>query len=203
MTHFRDYAAVTAAYWAFTLTDGALRMLVLLHFHRLGYSPIDIAVLFLLYEAMGVATNFLGGWIGARYGLRITLFSGLAVQIVALLMLSLTDPAWAAALSVGYVMVAQALSGVAKDLTKMSSKSAVKLVVGAGDRGGLFKWVAILTGSKNALKGVGFLLGGVLLEGEGLESNALCANPQGTCKTCAVLCPGGEVDLNADCHAGR
>ena len=99
MTHFRDYAAVTAAYWAFTLTDGALRMLVLLHFHRLGYSPIDIAVLFLLYEAMGVVTNFLGGWIGARYGLRITLFSGLAVQIVALLMLSLTDPAWAAALA--------------------------------------------------------------------------------------------------------
>ncbi len=169
MTHLRDYASVTAAYWAFTLTDGALRMLVLLHFHRLGYSPIDIAVLFLLYEAMGVVTNFLGGWIGARYGLRITLFTGLAVQIAALLMLSMTDPAWTIALSVGYVMVAQALSGVAKDLTKMSSKSAVKLVVGAGDRGGLFKWVAILTGSKNALKGVGFLLGGVLLEYLGFE----------------------------------
>lgn len=170
MTSLRDYATVTAAYWAFTLTDGALRMLVLLHFHRLGYAPLDIAVLFLLYEAMGVVTNFLGGWVGARFGLRITLFAGLAVQIVALAMLSLTDPAWTAALSVAYVMVAQALSGIAKDLTKMSSKSAVKLVVGAGDHGGLFKWVAVLTGSKNALKGIGFLLGGVLLEQLGFET---------------------------------
>lgn len=164
MTNLRDYATVTAAYWGFTLTDGALRMLVLLHFHRLGYSPLDIAVLFLLYEAMGVVTNFLGGWVGARFGLRITLFAGLAVQILALVMLSGLDPAWLAAFSVAYVMVAQALSGIAKDLTKMSSKSAVKLVVAAGDQGGLFKWVAVLTGSKNALKGVGFLAGGVMLE---------------------------------------
>lgn len=169
MTSIRDYATVTAAYWAFTLTDGALRMLVLLHFHRLGYAPLDIAILFLLYEAMGVVTNFLGGWLGARFGLRITLFAGLAVQVLALAMLSATDPAWTAALSVAYVMLAQALSGIAKDLTKMSSKSAVKLVVDAGDQGGLFKWVAILTGSKNALKGVGFMLGGVLLQNFGFQ----------------------------------
>ena len=163
----RTYASVTAAYWAFTLTDGALRMLVLLHFHQLGFTPLDIAFLFLLYEAMGVITNFLGGWIGARFGLRITLFAGLAVQIAALLMLSATNPAWTALFSVGYVMVAQALSGVAKDLTKMSSKSAVKLVVASEEDGLLFRWVAVLTGSKNALKGVGFLLGGVMLEGLG------------------------------------
>ncbi|MCW8919770.1 MAG: organoarsenical effux MFS transporter ArsJ [Gammaproteobacteria bacterium] len=164
MADLRNYAAVTAAYWAFTLTDGALRMLVLLHFHRLGFTPLDLAFLFLLYEAMGILTNFFGGWIGARFGLRITLFAGLAIQIVALLMLSAVDPGWALALSVAYVMVAQALSGVAKDLTKMSSKSAVKLVVGEANHGVLFRWVALLTGSKNALKGVGFLLGGVLLE---------------------------------------
>ena len=139
-------------------------MLVLLHFHQLGFTPLDIAFLFLLYEAMGVVTNFLGGWIGARFGLRITLFAGLAVQIAALLMLSATNPAWTALFSVGYVMVAQALSGVAKDLTKMSSKSAVKLVVASDEAGLLFRWVAVLTGSKNALKGVGFLLGGVMLE---------------------------------------
>lgn len=169
MTNLRDYAAVTAAYWAFTLTDGALRMLVLLHFHRLGFTPLDLALLFLLYEAMGVVTNTVGGWIGARFGLRITLFAGLAIQIVALMLLSLTDPAWTLTLSVAYVMAAQALSGIAKDLTKMSSKSAVKSVVAAGDQGGLFKWVAVLTGSKNALKGVGFLLGGVLLQGLGFE----------------------------------
>lgn len=160
MTEVRSYAAVTAAYWAFTLTDGALRMLVLLHFHRLGFSPIDLAFLFLLYEVMGIVTNLVGGWVGARYGLRLTLFTGLAVQIVALGLLSLNDPAWTLGLSVAYVMACQALSGVAKDLTKMSSKAAVK---GVAAEGTLFKWVALLTGSKNALKGVGFFLGGLLL----------------------------------------
>lgn len=164
----RAYASVTAAYWAFTLTDGALRMLVLLHFHRLGFSPLDLAFLFLLYEAMGIVTNLLGGWIGARFGLRITLFAGLAVQIAALVMLSALDPGWIMAVSVAWVMVSQALSGVAKDLTKMSSKSAVKAVVREeAGQGLLFRWVALLTGSKNALKGVGFFLGGALLSGVG------------------------------------
>lgn len=171
ITDKRSYAAVTLAYWAFTLTDGALRMLVLLHFHSLGFTPLDIATLFLLYEAMGVLTNFFGGWIGARFGLRTTLFAGLAIQIVALGALTSVDPGWALAVSVGYVMACQALSGVAKDLTKMSSKSAVKLVVNetAGE-GLLFKWIAVLTGSKNALKGVGFLLGGILLQSLGFEA---------------------------------
>ncbi|MGB0747215.1 MAG: organoarsenical effux MFS transporter ArsJ [Magnetospiraceae bacterium] len=166
----KNYAIVTAAYWAFTLTDGALRMLVLLHFHRLGFTPVELAFLFLLYEFMGVVTNFLGGWIGSRYGLRITLIAGLAVQILALVLLSFTDPSWTMAVSVAYVMGAQALSGIAKDLTKMSSKSAVKVVVKEQDgQGRLFKWIAVLTGSKNALKGVGFFLGGVLLSGLGFD----------------------------------
>ena len=159
----KRYATVTAAYWGFTLTDGALRMLVLLHFHELGYSPLQLAFLFLLYEACGVVTNLVGGWAGARFGLKITLFLGLAIQIAALLMLSAVQPHWVAWVSIAYVMLAQALSGIAKDLTKMSSKSAVKLVVPAGSESALFKWVAVLTGSKNALKGVGFFVGGLLL----------------------------------------
>ena len=158
----KSYAIVTASYWGFTLTDGALRMLVLLHFHSLGFSPLSLAFLFLLYEFCGVLTNLLGGWIGSRVGLKVTLYTGLALQVFALLMLSMVNPSWAMALSVSYVMASQALSGIAKDLTKMSSKSAVKLLVSEGD-GALFKWVAILTGSKNALKGIGFLLGGILL----------------------------------------
>lgn len=159
----RSYGLVTAAYWGFTLTDGALRMLVLLYFHELGYSPFEVALLFVLYEFFGVVTNLIGGWIGARFGLKLTLFSGLGLQILALAMLALlpaTWPQWAAVL---YVMGSQSLSGIAKDLTKMSSKSAIKLVVPANAEGALFKWVAILTGSKNALKGVGFFLGGALL----------------------------------------
>lgn len=169
----RNYGIVTAAYWGFTLTDGALRMLVLLHFHGLGFTSLQLAFLFLLYELCGVVTNLLGGWIGSRIGLKVTLFAGLAIQVVALLMLSFVDPGWATVLSVAYVMAAQALSGVAKDLNKMSSKSAVKLLVprevaaAETSERRLFKWVAILTGSKNALKGAGFLLGGVMLDALG------------------------------------
>lgn len=159
----RQYAIVTAAYWAFTLTDGALRLLVLLHFHALGYSPVQLAFLFLLYEFFGIVTNLLGGWLAARTGLRVTLVLGLGLQVVALGLLALLDRTWSLGASVAYVMVCQSLSGIAKDLTKMSAKSAVKVLVPAGDDSRLFRWVAILTGSKNALKGAGFFLGGLLL----------------------------------------
>ncbi|MEM7233704.1 MAG: organoarsenical effux MFS transporter ArsJ [Planctomycetota bacterium] len=169
----RSYGLVTASYWGFTLTDGALRMLVLLHFHELGYAPVSLAFLFLLYEFFGVVTNLFGGWIGSRWGLKITLFAGLGTQVAALTMLSFVQPTWVAWLSVTYVMVAQALSGIAKDLTKMSSKSAVKLLAkdetGAESQSTLFKWVAILTGSKNALKGLGFFLGSLLLGSLGFQ----------------------------------
>ena len=140
------YIAVTAAYWAFMLTDGALRMLVLLHFNTLGFSPIQLAYLFVLYEIAGVITNLSAGWIAARFGLTSTLYAGLGLQVIALLALSMLDPAWSIAASVVFVMAVQGLSGVAKDLAKMSSKSAVKLLAPTEDAG-LFRWVAILTGS--------------------------------------------------------
>ncbi|OKY25017.1 organoarsenical effux MFS transporter ArsJ [Thalassotalea sp. PP2-459] len=155
----KQYLIVTGNYWAFTLTDGALRMLVVLYFHQLGYSPLSIAMLFLFYEIFGVITNLFGGYLGARVGLNRTMNIGLAIQVMALLML--TVPAeW---LTVVYVMAAQALSGIAKDLNKMSAKSSIKMLVANGQEGTLFKWVAVLTGSKNALKGIGFFLGGLLL----------------------------------------
>ncbi|MBL8624383.1 MAG: organoarsenical effux MFS transporter ArsJ [Myxococcales bacterium] len=181
----RHYVVVTAAYWAFTLTDGALRMLVLLHFHGLGYTPVQLAFLFLFYELFGVVTNLLGGWIAARMGVRVTLLAGLALQIGALGMLSALDPAWARAASVAFVMAAQALSGVAKDLTKMSSKSAIKTLVPADAHGPLFRWVALLTGSKNALKGAGFFLGSALLTGLGFRP-ALWAMAAGLAVVLAV-----------------
>jgi hypothetical protein len=162
-TAVRNYALVTGAYWGFTLTDGALRMLVLLHFDRLGYSAIQIAFLFLFYEFFGIVTNLLGGWIAARSGLKVTLYGGLLLQIGALIMLALLQPAWTRIASVAYVMSAQALSGIAKDLTKMSAKSAIKVVVPEGEDSALFRWVARLTGSKNALKGAGFFMGAALL----------------------------------------
>jgi hypothetical protein len=160
------YIAVTAAYWAFMLSDGALRMLVLLHFHTLGFSPVQLAYLFLLYEFAGMVTNLSAGWIAARFGLTATLYAGLGLQVGALIALAQLDPEWSLTLSVGFVMAVQGASGVAKDLAKMSSKSAVKLLAPSED-GGLFRWVAVLTGSKNAVKGVGFLLGAALLAGIG------------------------------------
>jgi hypothetical protein len=156
------YVAVTAAYWAFMLSDGALRMLVLLHFHSLGFSPVQLAWLFLLYEFMGMVTNLSAGWIAARFGLTSTLYAGLGIQIAALVALAQLDPGWSVTGSVIFVMAVQGASGVAKDLAKMSSKSAVKLLAPTGE-GALFRWVAVLTGSKNAVKGFGFLLGAALL----------------------------------------
>ncbi|WP_434697882.1 organoarsenical effux MFS transporter ArsJ [Pseudomonas sp. Z1-14] len=165
----RQYLLVTGNYWAFTLTDGALRMLVVLHFHALGYSPLQIAALFLFYELFGVITNLLGGYLGARLGLNRTMNIGLGLQVVALLMLTVPS-AW---LTIAWVMMAQALSGIAKDLNKMSAKSSIKLLVPDGEQGRLYRWIAILTGSKNALKGVGFFLGGALLAWIGFQGALL------------------------------
>jgi MFS family permease len=164
----RNYAIVTSAYWGFTLSDGALRMLVLLHFYQLGYSPFTLAFLFLLYEAMGVVANLIGGWLATRYGIARMLAVGLATQITGFLLLSALSPAWTAAMSVAWVVVAQGICGVAKDLTKTASKSAIKLTAGEAS-GQLFKWVAFFTGSKNAMKGVGFFLGGLLLQAVGFQ----------------------------------
>lgn len=162
----RSYLVVTAGYWAFTVTDGAIRMLVVLYFHRLGYSPFEVALLFLFYEFFGVVTNLVGGWLGSRIGLNRTMHLGMALQVVALLLLTVPD-AW---LSVPYVMAAQALSGIAKDLNKMSAKASVKALSGEGGGGArLFRWVAVLTGSKNALKGAGFFVGAALLQTVGFR----------------------------------
>ncbi len=196
----RGTAAVTAAYWAFTLTDGALRVLVLLAFQARGVGPLGLALLFVLYEACGVVTNALGGWIAARVGLRPTLLAGLGLQVVALGLLALLPSGWSAMASIAYVTGAQALSGVAKDLTKMSAKSAIKALArvrgsGADDeQGPLLHWVALLTGSKNALKGVGFFLGGALLTGLGFRGAAL-AMALAVALTLVVAVPTVPADL--------
>jgi predicted MFS family arabinose efflux permease len=173
----RHYAIVTAVYWGFTLTDGALRMLVLLHFYKLGYSPFALAFLFLLYEAAGVLANLIGGWLATRYGITRMLTVGLVTQIIGFTLLSMLDPAWTAAMSVAWVVLAQGICGVAKDLTKTASKSAIKVTSAQAKEQGsgqLFKWVAWFTGSKNAMKGVGFFLGGLMLEAFGFQVSLWC-----------------------------
>ena len=193
MRERRNYALVTGAYWVETLVDGATRMLVLFYFYELGYSPFTIASLFVFYEIFGILTNLVGGWLAARFGLRTTLFMGLATQAFAVGMLALAPEAW---LVVPYVMASQAFSGIAKDLTKMSSKSAVKLVVPAGDESSLYRWVAVLTGSKNALKGVGFFLGGLMLTLAGFQTSMLIL-------MAAVLATLVAVSLLMHGHLGR
>jgi MFS transporter, APGE family, 1-arseno-3-phosphoglycerate exporter len=168
-----EYAIVTMAYWGLTITDGAMRMLVLFQFHLMGYTAFQIASLFLFYEIFGVITNLFGGWIGANFGLRVTLFGGLGIQIAALAMLALLNPSWPAWLLVGYVMFTQALSGIAKDLTKMSAKSSIKAVIPKNADATMYRWVSILTGSKNALKGVGFFVGALLITVAGFTPSLL------------------------------
>lgn len=168
MAGVRNFAIVTASYWGFTLTDGAIRMLVLLHFYSLGYTPFMLAFLFLLYETAGIFANLGGGWLAARFGIPRMLMTGLSLQIAGLLLLSALDPAWSAAFSVAWVVTAQGIAGVAKDFTKTASKSAIK-ATSEGGSGQLFKWVAWFTGSKNAMKGIGFFVGGLLLETLGFQ----------------------------------
>ena len=168
----RNYLVVTAAYWSFTLTDGALRMLILLHFYTLGYTPFQLASLFLLYELAGIFANLGGGWLAARFGITRMLSVGLSLQVAGLLMLSALSPDWSPSLSVAWVLVAQGVSGIAKDLTKTAAKSAIK-ATSAGGAGQLYRWVAWFTGSKNAMKGVGFFLGGLLLQAVGFQSALL------------------------------
>ena len=163
MGGIRNYLIVTASYWSFTLTDGALRMLVLLHFYTLGYTPFTLATLFLLYETAGIFANLGGGWLATRFGIPRMLQVGLILQIAGLVLLSVMDPTWGAAFSVAWVVAAQGVSGVAKDLTKTASKSAIK-ATSEGGSGQLFRWVAWFTGSKNAMKGFGFFAGGLLLQ---------------------------------------
>jgi MFS family permease len=159
----RNYAIVTSAYFLFTITDGALRMLVLLHFYSLGYTPFVLAFMFLLYETAGIFANAGGGWMASRFGIPRMLMAGQMLQIGGLCMLSALQPTWGAAMSVIWVVLAQGVAGVAKDLTKTSSKSAIK-ASSTQDMGQLFRWVAWFTGSKNATKGAGFFIGGLLLQ---------------------------------------
>jgi len=159
----RNYLIVTASYWGFTLVDGALRMLVLFHFFRLGYTPFTLAFLFLLYEAAGVAANLAGGYFASKYGIPRMLATGQLLQIAGLIMLSCLSDHWSAVASVAWVVAAQGIAGVAKDLTKTASKSAIKATSSDGNSQ-LFRWVAWFTGSKNAMKGVGFFVGGLLLD---------------------------------------
>ena len=163
----KHYLVITAGYWAFTITDGAIRMLVVLYFHLLGYSPFEVAMLFLFYELFGVVTNLVGGWLGARIGLNLTMHIGMGLQVLALAALTVPE-SW---LTVAYVMLAQALSGIAKDLNKMSAKASVKTLVQGNAESSLFKWVALLTGSKNALKGAGFFIGAGLLQWLGFRAS--------------------------------
>ena len=157
------FLLVSLCYQGFTLSDGALRMLVLLHLNQQGRTPWALLLVLLPYEIAGVFTNLLGGWLGARHGLKLPLLLGLVLQSLACLALGL-----AVAPSLAFVMLTQVASGIAKDLAKTAAKSYVRaLPAGADDR--LFARVGWLTGSKNVTKGLGFFVGGALLTAVGFQ----------------------------------
>ena len=163
MFNLKNFLIITNTYLFFSLTDGAIRMIVLLHFFHLGFSPLSLAFLFLLYELVGVITNLVGGWFASFYGIKRMFTFGVLLQIFGLFFLSFYSPSWEIYSSIIWVMIAQGISGIAKDISKTSSKSAIKIVSGDG-KGILFKWVSWFTGLKNASKGLGFFVGSLLIE---------------------------------------
>ena len=172
----KDYITVTLNYWVFTFTDGALRIIVLLHFYKEGFSPFLIALLFLSYEFAGVFTNLIGGWLSTNYGIKRMLGVGLVIQSLGLVCLSVVNTAWGTVIATVWILFCQGLCGVAKDFTKTASKSAIKLtsdkLEGIESKDSrLFRWVAWFTGSKNAMKGIGFLGGGLLLTVFGFQNS--------------------------------
>lgn len=155
---FHNLYASVYAFNLFTITDGAIRIIVLLYANQIGLSPLDIAVLFTLYELMGVVTNLFGGVFASRFGLKASMFLSLFLQLLGLVLVVLVEPIFGdlehlamklpsnltclastrtvieegnmgkRAEVIVYITFCQALSGVAKDFMKISCKTIPKLV---------------------------------------------------------------------------
>ena len=159
----RPFVIITIAYLLFTVTDGAVRMIVLLHAYNKSFSALEVAIMFTLYEVAGVFTNLAAGMMGDRWGIRLTLITGLCLQIFSYGLLFGWNDEWSKETAIIYVTIAQMFAGIAKDLTKLGGKTVTKLVTPEGKDTRLFKLVSLLTGWKNSLKGVGYFLGSALL----------------------------------------
>jgi hypothetical protein len=81
------FVIISLSYLLYTFTDGSVRMIVLLAAYNKGFTAMEVAVMFTLYETAGVVTNLLAGLAGARWGLKTTHCSGLILQLVGLGML--------------------------------------------------------------------------------------------------------------------
>jgi len=160
----RPFVIISITYLLFTVTDGAIRMIVLLHAYSKSFSALQVAVMFTLYELAGVFTNLAAGMMGARWGIRFTLIVGLCLQIFSYGLLFGWNDDWSQRTAIIYVTIAQMFAGIAKDLTKLGGKTVTKLVTPEGRHTRLFRLVSLLTGWKNSLKGVGYFRGSALLE---------------------------------------
>lgn len=160
----RPFVVISITYLLFTVTDGAVRMIVLLHAYNKSFTALEVAIMFTLYELAGVFTNLAAGMMGDRWGIRLTLIIGLCLQIFSFGLLFGWSDEWSKETAIIYVTIAQMFAGIAKDLTKLGGKTVTKLVTPEGKDTRLFKLVSLLTGWKNSLKGVGYFLGSALLE---------------------------------------
>mmetsp|Transcript_19708 Transcript_19708/g.29246 ORF Transcript_19708/g.29246 Transcript_19708/m.29246 type:complete len:265 (+) Transcript_19708:113-907(+) len=160
----RPFVIISSSYLLFTITDGAARLIVLLHAYNKSFSAFEVALMFTLYELAGVVTNLLAGIMGAKWGIKVTLLTGLLLQLVSYGLLFGWQDDWSKEQAILYVTMAQMWGGVAKDLTKLGGKTITKLVTPEEQETKLFKLVSLITGWKNSLKGVGYFLGSALLQ---------------------------------------
>ena len=160
----RPFVIISSSYLLFTITDGAIRMIVLLHAYNMNFSALEVAIMFSLYELAGVFTNLAAGFLGAKWGIKFTLICGLSLQIISYSLLFAWDEDWDKKSAIIYITFAQMFAGVAKDLTKLGGKTVTKLVTPDEQNTKLFKLVSLITGWKNSLKGIGYFLGSALLD---------------------------------------
>lgn len=160
----RPFVIISSSYLLFTITDGAIRMIVLLHAYNKSFSALEVSIMFSLYELAGVFTNLAAGLMGAKWGIKFTLIIGLSLQLLSYGLMFGWQDSWTKSEAIIYVTVAQMFAGIAKDLTKLGGKTVTKLVTPDEKETQLFKLVSFITGWKNSLKGVGYFAGAALLQ---------------------------------------
>jgi MFS family permease len=160
----KPFVVISASYLLFTVTDGGIRTIVLFNAFQRKFSAFEVSIMFVLYELAGTFTNFLAGIAGARWGLKATMLAGLFLQLGGIGMLFGWSEKFTKEQAIIFVTIAQMLSGISKDLVKLGGKAVTKLVTPDSKQGVLYKRVSMITGLKNSLKGVGYFLGGALVQ---------------------------------------
>ncbi len=155
------------AYWSSTLVDGASRIIVPLHLARIGVSPTGIGLTFVASEFFALLASLLAGLSLSRLGYRFSFLLALFVQLLASVGYVLLDgEADGQPSSVVFVVVLVSLlragHSVGKELGRTTSSAFFKVLPPSSDDGNRFD-IQVLLGGKDGVKGVGILVGGLLV----------------------------------------